>query len=173
MCGSLSTRQQHSGRASCRANVRGRSADFQPSRGLSAVREFTKLFALEPHDKQSYNCRGMASFRIGALAATIADFNLAIRLDGKFSEACLNRGTVRLALGDAERAAQDFSIVLQLEPRVAGEAYRLRSAAMPAWAGRRRRKAIGGVRSCWGGDGADTWAAGRCFLTRAGGLRLD
>ncbi len=62
------------------------------------------------------------------MAHAIADLDEAIRLDGKFSEAYLNRGTVRLALGDAARATQDFSMVLQLEPG-SSEAYRLRGAA--------------------------------------------
>ena len=87
------------------------------------------MIALSPNDKESYNNRGMASFRMGAHVAAIEDFDQAIGLDGKFSDAYLNRGTLRLALGDWERAAQDFSKVLELEPRSAGEAYRLRSAA--------------------------------------------
>ena len=41
----------------------------------------------------------------------------------------LNRGSLRLAVGDSVQAAQDFSMVLRLEPRSAAEAYRLRSVA--------------------------------------------
>ena len=45
-------------------------------------------------------------FGWGTHGAAIADFDRAIGLDGRFSDAYLNRGTVRLALGDAEQAAQ-------------------------------------------------------------------
>ncbi len=93
------------------------------------MKEYTEAIALSPNDRESYNNRGMASFRMGAAGAALADFDQAIGLDGKFSDAYLNRGTVRLALGDSARAVQDFSKVLELEPRSAGEAYRLRSAA--------------------------------------------
>ena len=106
-----------------------RKAHYLRSDFPNAVKEYTEVIALTPNDKESYNNRGMASFRMGAIGSAIADFDQAIGLDGKFSDAYLNRGTVRLALGDAERAAQDFSKVIELEPRSAGEAYRLRSAA--------------------------------------------
>ena len=73
--------------------------------------------------------RGMAYFRIGDAESAMADLDRAIRLDPAFSEAYLNRGTVRLAVGDAVQAAQDFSMVLPLEPRRAAEAYRLQGVA--------------------------------------------
>ena len=79
--------------------------------------------------KRATTIGGWRLFGWGRNVAAIADFDQAIGLDGKFSDAYLNRGTVRLAVGDWERAAQDFSTVLELEPRSAGEAYRLRSAA--------------------------------------------
>jgi tetratricopeptide (TPR) repeat protein len=93
------------------------------------VKEYTEVISLLPNDNESDNNRGVACFRMGAHDAVIADFDHAIGLDVKFSDAYLNRGTVRLAVGDSERAVQDFSKVMELEPRSAGEAYRLRSAA--------------------------------------------
>ena len=70
----------------------------------------------------------MAYFQTRAYDAAVADFDHAIRLDPKFHEAYLNRGTVRLVEGSSERAAADLSMVIQLDLRNAA-AYRLRSVA--------------------------------------------
>ena len=61
------------------------------------------------NDARFYRDRGMASYRKGDLAAAVADLDLAIQLDPKFSDAYVDRGLVLYRQHKFDRAFADVA----------------------------------------------------------------
>ena len=68
---------------------------------------------------------------MGDLAGALADFDRALELAPRYTEAYSNRGTARHARGDDAGSVADFEQALEIDPRHA-EAYNNRGAARHA-----------------------------------------
>jgi len=75
-----------------------------------------------------YNSRGIAHQALQDLALALQDYDQALRLDPRYSDAFGNRGTVYHAKGIYDRAIQDYSAAIRLNPR-AQVAFRSRGIA--------------------------------------------
>jgi len=69
-----------------------------------------------------YNDRGLTHFQLRNISAAIADFSLAIRLNGSDARAYYNRGCICHRQGDYVGAIRDFTLSIQRSPNRA-EAY--------------------------------------------------
>jgi tetratricopeptide (TPR) repeat protein len=60
--------------------------------------------------------RGIAYYELGNLAKALDDYNSALKLDGKFTDAWHNRADVELRKGDLQAAITDYQKVTGLDP---------------------------------------------------------
>lgn len=81
-----------------------------------AKEDFTRWIELKPN-ADAYNYRGLAFGYIGDVENAIGDFEKAIQLDPKFTEAYLNRGSAYLSLKEVQKALDDFGKVISLDPK--------------------------------------------------------
>lgn len=66
-------------------------------------------------DRIYYN-RGLAAAQVGMLENAIKDYERAISINPKFSQAFHNRGSVRMDLANFEAALADFNMALKINP---------------------------------------------------------
>lgn len=57
----------------------------------------------------AYYNRGIAKFNLKDLHGAISDYNKAIELDPKYTDAYYNRGSVKIMLGEKENGCLDLS----------------------------------------------------------------
>lgn len=71
----------------------------------------------------AYNFRGMAYENKGQYDKALADYNSAIKLDKKFTEALNNRGILYASIGRYENALRDYAEAQRLSPKFADAYY--------------------------------------------------
>lgn len=85
----------------------------------AALKAFSKVLEIMPHDYEAYNHRGTAWFFKGELANALSDYSESIRLNDQYALAYSNRGAAAYQLGDYDMALADFNRALELEPNFA------------------------------------------------------
>ena len=85
-----------------------------------ALQAFTKVVETFPENPVVYNNRGMFLQSQGRAADAIKDFSYAIKLDGRFVPAYINRGFAYLEADDFVSAEKALSQVLQIDPSQVG-----------------------------------------------------
>ncbi len=80
-----------------------RDSQFQ-----EAIKEFSRVIELDPYYAQAYLWRGIAHRRAGDYQASIQDISTQIQVD-PFSAAYYERGLTYLALGETQKAFDDFN----------------------------------------------------------------
>jgi tetratricopeptide (TPR) repeat protein len=95
--------------------LRGRShvAQYDPQH---AIPDFTKAMALRPSDPQAPLERALAYIDQKNYTAALSDVASALALDPKLARAYNVRGTALRALGDPQKAIQEFDRAVELEP---------------------------------------------------------
>jgi Flp pilus assembly protein TadD len=73
-----------------------------------AIDKLTEALKLDPDLSQAYNARGYARVRLKQYADAISDFGDAIRLNGSYANAYLNRSAAKAASGDKAGADADL-----------------------------------------------------------------
>jgi tetratricopeptide (TPR) repeat protein len=71
----------------------------------------------------AYNMRGLAHASQGQYGLALADYEAALNIDGKFSEAFNNRGNLYVAIGKYNDALKDFEVAQRLKPQFADAYY--------------------------------------------------
>jgi len=84
-----------------------------------AVNALTKAIAIEPHNAQIYDFRGIAYGSNREHDEAIADFNMAIEIDSQMAAAYNNRALSYWALDMIEEALNDINQALELDSNVA------------------------------------------------------
>lgn len=85
-----------------------------------AIQAFSKVVAAFPDNAVVYNNRGMFLQSQGQTREALADFNQAIKLDGRFIPAYINRGFAYLEAGDPANAEKALTAALQVDPNQLG-----------------------------------------------------
>jgi tetratricopeptide (TPR) repeat protein len=94
---------------------------------LLAIKDLETALRLSPQWISGYTLRGRAYREIGNIKASLEDLDMAVALqpDG---ENYYQRGLTKEALGQFERAIDDYTIAIEIDPR-ADEPYRARARA--------------------------------------------
>jgi tetratricopeptide (TPR) repeat protein len=74
--------------------------------------------AQELRSAKDYVKRGIARFSRGDIEGALSDYNQALQLNPRYSDALLNRGKARRAIGDLEGAIEDYERAIDLDPRL-------------------------------------------------------
>ncbi|MDC0714726.1 tetratricopeptide repeat protein [Stigmatella sp. ncwal1] len=82
----------------------------------SARSIFEELCAKDPREAYYRTALGAISLAEDELDLALENFNQALALNAKDAAALVNRGEVRLRLGDIVEAAQDFARAVDLDP---------------------------------------------------------
>jgi tetratricopeptide (TPR) repeat protein len=85
----------------------------------SAIRNGDRIIRHRLRSAADYNDRGWDRYRQGEYDKAIADFNVAIRLDHKFTLAYNNRGIVWHDKGEYDKALNDYNEAIRLDPKFA------------------------------------------------------
>ena len=86
-------------------------------RGREAVEFMTRAAELSPGNADFLNERGMMFLSLGDPNTALADFDAALKVDGRHCGALLNRGNLFFYAGRPELAEGDFSLGLRIYPR--------------------------------------------------------
>ncbi|MBC7802981.1 MAG: tetratricopeptide repeat protein [Candidatus Parcubacteria bacterium] len=70
-----------------------------------------------PFIDRAWRNRGVALYRAGRYPEALADFNQALKLDGRSALAWMTRGTIYMRAGRNDEARADFDRALELDPR--------------------------------------------------------
>ena len=81
-----------------------------------AIGDYTKVLELDVTDAKALNNRGAAWFKKGNLQSAMANYAMGIAIAPDDPDLFLNRGKVYEALGDADKAREDFLQVKRLDP---------------------------------------------------------
>jgi len=68
-------------------------------------------------DSTAFISRGYAKYMLGEYLAAIEDFNKAIELNPKYSDALNGRGLAKYRLGEYSAAIEDFNKAIELDPK--------------------------------------------------------
>lgn len=90
-------------------------AEYNPD---PAIRDFSKVLALNPNDPSALAERGFAWLEKKDYPNAIADADRAILFQPKSGRAYTLRATARRAIGEAGKAIQDFTMAVQLDPNL-------------------------------------------------------
>ena len=92
------------------------NAYFHMHQYEQAIADYSKALETNVGDIRSLNNRGAAWFKKGNLQSAMANYSMAIAAAPDDSDLFLNRGKVYEALGDADKAREDFLQVKKLDP---------------------------------------------------------
>lgn len=81
-----------------------------------AINDYTKALETDVKDARVLNNRGAAWFKKGNLQSSMANYSMAIEAAPDDPDLFLNRGKVYEALGEADKAREDFLQVKKLDP---------------------------------------------------------
>ena len=81
-----------------------------------AINDYTKALELDVKDANSLNNRGAAWFKKGNLQSAMANYSMAIAVAPDDPDLYLHRGKTYEALGEADKAREDFLQVKKLDP---------------------------------------------------------
>ncbi len=81
-----------------------------------AIEDYTRVLEADIADVRSLNNRGAAWFKKGNLQSAMANYTTAIAANPEDPDLFLNRGKVYEALGDPDKAREDFLQVKKLDP---------------------------------------------------------
>ena len=73
--------------------------------------------SLADNTAADYNNRGNAKQEKGDIDGAITDFNQAIEINPKYSEAYNNRGDAKLATGDLNGSIDDYNRAIEINPK--------------------------------------------------------
>ncbi|XP_061570331.1 RNA polymerase II-associated protein 3 [Cololabis saira] len=89
---------------------------FKEGKYDEAIECYTRGMEADPYNPVLPTNRASSFFRLKKYAVAESDCNLAIALDSNYFKAYARRGATRLALKKHESAAEDYEMVLQLDP---------------------------------------------------------
>jgi tetratricopeptide (TPR) repeat protein len=92
------------------------NAYFSQRRYDQAIADYSRVLEVNITDAKALNNRGAAWFKKGNLQSAMANYTLAIAAASEDPDLFLNRGKVYEALGDADKAREDFLQVKRLDP---------------------------------------------------------
>lgn len=81
-----------------------------------AISDYSLALETDVANAKALNNRGAAWFKKGNLQSALANYALAIAVDAEDPDIFLNRGKVYEALGEPEKAREDFLQVKKLDP---------------------------------------------------------
>ena len=81
-----------------------------------AIGDYSKALEIDVKDARVLNNRGAAWFKKGNLQSSMANYSMAIEAAPDDPDLFLNRGKVYEALGEADKAREDFLQVKKLDP---------------------------------------------------------
>ncbi|WP_428558993.1 MAG: tetratricopeptide repeat protein [Solidesulfovibrio sp. DCME] len=81
-----------------------------------AITDYSKALEIDVANAKALNNRGAAWFKKGNLQSALANYALAIAVDAEDPDIFLNRGKVYEAMGEPEKAREDFLQVKKLDP---------------------------------------------------------
>jgi tetratricopeptide (TPR) repeat protein len=76
---------------------------------------------MTPNDAASFDSRGLTYLKMKQWELAIADYNSALRIDGKMPTALYGRGIAKLKKGDLAGGNADVAAAKAAEPNIAGE----------------------------------------------------
>jgi tetratricopeptide (TPR) repeat protein len=92
------------------------NAYFHQHRYDLAIGDYSKALEADVDDVRSLNNRGAAWFKKGNLQSALANYTMALAVTSEDPDLFLNRGKVFEALGEADKAREDFLQVKKLDP---------------------------------------------------------
>ena len=81
-----------------------------------AIDDYSRALDIDVTNAKALNNRGAAWFKKGNLQSAMANFTLALAVDAEDPDIFLNRGKVYEAMGEPEKAREDFLQVKRLDP---------------------------------------------------------
>ncbi|MEA4857007.1 MAG: tetratricopeptide repeat protein [Solidesulfovibrio sp.] len=81
-----------------------------------AISDYSLALEIDVANAKALNNRGAAWFKKGNLQSALANYALAIAVDAEDPDIFLNRGKVYEAMGEPEKAREDFLQVKKLDP---------------------------------------------------------
>lgn len=84
---------------------------------LPGAEDCARIVTSDDFNAFALNNRGIALYRCGNQEQSIADFDLALRINPRLADAYNNRGNVFQAKGDLDKALLDFDQAIKLNPR--------------------------------------------------------
>ncbi|MFU2207702.1 tetratricopeptide repeat protein [Solidesulfovibrio sp. C21] len=81
-----------------------------------AIADYSLALDIDVANAKALNNRGAAWFKKGNLQSALANYTLAIAINGDDPDIYLNRGKVYEAMGEPEKAREDFLQVKKIDP---------------------------------------------------------